>query len=89
VKANLAEWVWQIFGFKPAHLTLPHGIQDDTETCVVATANTLEHFIFGVELYTHLDRERLRIQGFVRLGQLLVEEVSYLHMHKSACYSHK
>jgi hypothetical protein len=76
ISRNIQRWCVREFGFKPELRELPHGKQVNSNTCGYACINTIEHYIERVPLYTHQTRYEHRIRTFVRLIQLMIEQVS-------------
>ena len=71
---------WGLVTFKKSFhgtgRTLEIGRQQDGSSCGICVANSIEHHIFGTSLFTHNERNNLRVYYFKKTVGLLLNDVS-------------
>ncbi|KAI0669608.1 hypothetical protein C8Q78DRAFT_977184 [Trametes maxima] len=69
VVEDLQDWLLKTLNrhFADGGNSLAHGLQEDGYSCGICTVNTIEHALFGTELFTHQRRRSLRVRYFNRL----------------------
>ena len=75
---GLDRWTTTSFyhSFKNLGHSLPIGTQQDGISCGVCIMNALEHMLFNVPLFTHKRRNLLRVEYFMKITKLLLDQVS-------------
>lgn len=62
--------------------TLEIGRQEDITSCGICVVNSIEHHIFGTPLFTHGERDALRVYYFTKTVEFLVNGVSAMFLDK-------
>lgn len=62
--------------FKNLGQSLPIGTQQDGISCGVCVLNALEHALLDAPLFTHNQRNLLRVEYFTKIAKLLLDRVS-------------
>ncbi|ETW83227.1 hypothetical protein HETIRDRAFT_315428 [Heterobasidion irregulare TC 32-1] len=71
IMRNLQAWLKHAFKlqFCDSGNMLTCGKQQDSNSCGVCTIKTIEHHLFGTEVFTHAKRQSWRIRYFIRLAK--------------------
>jgi len=77
IHSGLEKWLKAIFRvhFKDKGQTFEIGKQEDGHSCGICVVNSLEHELFGAALFTHSNRNVLRIHYFMEVTKFLLKEV--------------
>lgn len=74
----MQKWLSATYGgeFQNQGGTFPIGLQDDGSSCGVCVANSMAHAMVDQSLFTHHERDNIRMQCFTTILEYVINGVS-------------